>query len=144
MESYEPFGSGHINDTYRLTCRLADGNIRHYILQRMNKEIFTKPVELMENVVNVTSYLRKIIIEKGGDPERETLNIIKTKDGQNFYKDSNGEYWRVYVFIEDAFSYDAVEKPEDFYESAVASEISRIFWADYPADTLLRQNSGLS
>lgn len=136
VESYEPYGSGHINDTYRLTCRQEDGSIRHYILQRMNKEIFTNPVELMENVVNVTSYLRKIIIEKGGDPERETLNIILTKDGKNFYVDSVGEYWRVYTFIENAFSYDAVEKPEDFYESAVAFGNFQNLLADFPAETL--------
>lgn len=136
VESYETYGSGHINDTYRLNCSLEDGSIRHYILQRMNKEIFTKPVELMENVVNVTSYLRRIIIDKGGDPERETLNIILTKDGKNFYEDSTGEFWRVYVFIEDAFSYDAVEKPEDFYESAVAFGNFQNLLADYPADTL--------
>lgn len=134
--SCEPFGSGHINDTFRITCNLADGGIKHYILQRMNKEVFTKPLELMENVVNVTSYLRKIIIEKGGDPERETLNIIPTKDGGHYYKDSIGEYWRVYTFIEDAFSYDAVEKPEDFYESAVAFGNFQSLLADYPADTL--------
>ena len=136
VEAYEPYGSGHINDTYRLSCRLEDGGVKYYILQRMNKEIFTKPEELMENVVGVTSYLRKIIIEKGGDPERETLNIIKTKDGENFYIDGQGEYWRVYVFIEDAFSYDAVEKPEDFYESAVAFGNFQNLLADYPADTL--------
>ena len=53
VETYEPYGSGHINDTYRVTCRLEDGSTKYYILQRMNKEIFTKPVELMENVVNV-------------------------------------------------------------------------------------------
>ena len=55
------YGSGHINDTYRLTCRLADGTERFYILQRMNKDIFKNPVELMENVVGVTSFLRKKI-----------------------------------------------------------------------------------
>ena len=136
VETYEPYGSGHINDTYRVTCRLEDGSTKYYILQRMNKEIFTKPVELMENVVNVTSYLRKIIIEKGGNPERETLNIILTKDGKNFYVDSIGEYWRVYVFIEDAFSYDAVEKPEDFYASALAFGDFQSLLADYPAETL--------
>ena len=37
------------------------------ILQRMNREIFTNPVELMENVVGVTTFLRKKIIENGGD-----------------------------------------------------------------------------
>lgn len=53
-----PYGSGHINDTFRLTYDVA-GETKRYILQRMNKSIFTKPEELMENVSNVTSWLKK-------------------------------------------------------------------------------------
>ena len=113
-----PYGNGHINDTFLLVCETEDKKTIRYILQRMNKNIFTKPVELMENVVGVTSYLRKIIIENGGDPARETLNVIPAKDGKNYYVDSTGEYWRVYDFVEDATCFDQVEKPEDFYESA--------------------------
>ena len=67
-----PYGSGHINDTFMLTCELEDGSNKHYILQRMNDDIFRNPKELMENVVNVTTFLRKKIIAAGGDPERET------------------------------------------------------------------------
>ena len=55
-----PYGSGHINDTYRLTYDTG----KHYILQKMNKSIFTKPVELMENVSGVTAWLKKKIQEK--------------------------------------------------------------------------------
>ena len=113
------YGSGHINDTYRLTCRLADGTERFYILQRMNKDIFKNPVELMENVVGVTSFLRKKIIAQGGDPNRETLNIIPTRDGGNYWVDEAGEYRRAYVYIDDTFSYDLVSKPDDFYQSAL-------------------------
>lgn len=53
-----PYGSGHINDTFRVTVEKAEKTQR-YILQRMNKSIFTKPVELMENIVGVTSWLKK-------------------------------------------------------------------------------------
>ena len=63
------------------------------ILQRMNKEVFTNPVELMENVIGVTSYLRKKIIENGGDPDRETLNVIPAVDGKPYfidYKENTG------------------------------------------------------
>ena len=118
--SKEPFGSGHINDTYLLKYEISEMGILKVILQRMNREIFTNPVELMENVVGVSTFLRKKIIENGGDPERETLNVIPAKDGKPYYVDSKGEYWRSYVYITDASSYDQVEKPEDFYESAVA------------------------
>ena len=106
------------------------------ILQRMNKEIFTNPEELMENVVGVTSYLREKIAENGGDPDRETLNLIPAKDGKQYFVDSQGEYWRSYIFITDATSYDQVEKPEDFYESAVAFGNFQRLLADYPAETL--------
>ena len=126
-----PYGSGHINDTFMLTCELEDGSNKHYILQRMNDDIFRNPKELMENVVNVTMFLRKKIIAAGGDPERETLNIILTKDGANYLQDETGDYWRSYVFIDDATCFDLVEKPEDFYNSAVAFGHFQQLLADY-------------
>lgn len=136
LKERRPFGSGHINDTYLLTFEIGDMGDMSVILQRMNREIFTKPVELMENIVGVTSYLRERIIENGGDPERETLNIIPAKDGKAYFVDSKGEYWRSYKFITDAKCCDRVEKPEDFYESALAFGNFQRLLADYPADTL--------
>ena len=130
------YGSGHINDTYRLTVKTPGGQEKHFILQRMNKSIFTKPVELMENVQGVTAWLRKKIRENGGDVERETLNVVNDKDGNPYYVDSEGEYWRVYLFIEGATSYDMVKDDNDFYQSAVAFGHFQRLLADYPAETL--------
>ena len=127
-----PYGSGHINDTNRLTYDTG----KHYILQKMNRSIFTKPVELMENVSGVTAWLRKKIIENGGDPERETLTLVKSNDGLPYFVDSTGEYWRVYLFIEGATCYDAVKDDNDFYQSAVAFGHFQRLLADYPAETL--------
>lgn len=127
-----PYGSGHINDTYRLSYDTG----KRYILQRMNKSIFTKPVELMENVSGVTSWLKKKILEHGGDVERETLNLVMTKEGQPYHIDSAGEYWRVYIFIENASCYDMVKDDNDFYQSAVAFGNFQRLLAEYPAETL--------
>lgn len=138
----QAFGSGHINDTYLLTFEIGDMGEMKVILQRMNREIFTKPVELMENIVGVIAHLRKKIIENGGNPERETLNIIPAKDGKAYFVDSKGEYWRSYKFITDATCYDRVEKPEDFYESAAAFGNFQRMLADYPADTLYETIEG--
>lgn len=132
----EPYGNGHINDTFLLKYKLCDGSIKRVILQRMNHEIFKHPVELMENVLGVTSFLKEKIIANGGDPERETLNVITTDEGLPYYKDETGNYWRAYRFIENATSYDTVEKPEDFYASAVAFGHFQMLLADYPAHTL--------
>ena len=132
----QPYGNGHINDTFCLKNELEDGTQRRYILQRMNREIFKKPVELMENIIGVTSWIRKKIIEAGGNPERETLNVIPAKDGKSYYLDENNDYWRSYAFIEDATCYDLVENPVDFYNSAVSFGNFQRLLADYPAATL--------
>lgn len=132
----QPYGSGHINDTYLLEFDVPEEGRVKVILQKMNKSIFTKPVELMENIMNVTSYLRKVIIKNGGDPDRETLNVIPTVDGKPYFVDSEGEYWRSYKFITGATCYDAVEKPDDFYQSALAFGNFQRLLADYPAETL--------
>ena len=131
-----PYGSGHINDTYLLVFEIAEMGQIKVILQRMNKDIFKEPVELMENILNVTSYLRERIIENGGDPERETLNVIPTVNGKPYFVDSSGEYWRAYKFITDATSYDQVESADDFYQSAVSFGNFQRLLAAYPAETL--------
>jgi hypothetical protein len=112
------------------------------ILQRMNKDVFSNPERLMENILGVTSFLRKKIIETGGDPDRETLNVIPALDGKPYYQDSEGDYWRSYVFITDATSYDQVEVPEQFYQSGVAFGNFQRLLADYPADTLYESIEG--
>ncbi|MCD8104211.1 MAG: aminoglycoside phosphotransferase family protein [Lachnospiraceae bacterium] len=130
-----PYGNGHINDTYRITCR-SDEGVKRYILQRMNRNVFNRPEELMENLCSVTEWLKKKITENGGDAQRETLSLVPVRNGKPYLKDAGGEYWRAYLFIENATSYDLVEKDEDFYQSAVAFGRFQRLLADYPADTL--------
>ena len=136
IEETIPYGNGHINDTFRISCRLADGGVKRYVLQKMNRSVFKKPEELMENVTRVTSFLQKKIAEAGGDPERETLTVIPTREGKHYLEDGEGEFWRTYLCIENVTSFDAVEKPEDFYNSAVAFGNFQRLLADYPAATL--------
>ena len=131
----EPYGSGHINDT-RYVIVESEGERREYILQKINDNVFKDPVALMDNYVAVTEYLRGIITERGGDPDRETLNAVKTLDGASCYKDSEGKYWRLVLFVTDSESYDKVERPEQFYESAVAFGNFQYLLRDYPASTL--------
>ena len=131
----ERYGSGHINETKYVEVE-NEGKIHKYILQKINKNVFKNPEQLMENYVAVTEYLRGVIKERGGDPDRETLNAIKTVDGKNCYMDEDGEYWRLILFVNDSLSYDKVERPEQFYESAVAFGNFQYLLRDYPADTL--------
>lgn len=131
-----PYGNGHINDTFLLVYNTPDGAGKQYILQRMNHDIFKKPHQLMENIVNVTGYLLEMIILQGGEPDRETLNVIKTRDGENYYRDSGGNYWRAFLFIERTICLEKVESAKDFYDSAVAFGNFQRMLADYPAEKL--------
>ena len=129
---YIPFGNGHINDTRLVTM---DNGVQ-YVLQRINKNVFKRPDLLMENYVGVTKFIRKKIEEMGGDPLREVLNAIPTKDGKPFTIDEEGQYWRLLVYVTDSMSYDQVEKPEQFYDSAVSFGDFQYMLRDYPAETL--------
>lgn len=131
-----PFGNGHINDTFAITFRGDGGSSKRYILQRINTSIFKKPEELMQNVGNVIAHIRDAVVQAGGDPERESLNLMQTKDDKFFYIDSEGSYWRVYHFIENATTFQLVARPEDFYHSARAFGRFQQLLADYPAHTL--------
>lgn len=135
MEEIIPYGSGHINDTYRATFK-TDSGTKRYILQKMNKSIFKKPEELVENVAGVTNWLKEKILAAGGDPERETMTLIPGRNGKYYYIDEENEYWRVYLFVEGTTSYDQVKCPEDFYQSAVAFGHFQCLLSDYPARTL--------
>ena len=129
------YGNGHINSTYAMIWE-QNGRETRYILQRVNTDIFKDPVSLMKNIEGVTEFLREEIIKHGGNPDRETLTLIPAKDGKKYYQDSQGNYWRVYKFIENATCYNLVEKPEDFYQSGKAFGHFQRLLAQYPAEEL--------
>lgn len=126
-----PYGEGHINTTY-----LAELAPDKYILQKINTNIFTDPDGLMKNIAAVTSFLRKSIIENGGDPKRETLNLILTKNGDTYYKTEDGSCFRLYTYVENTVTYQNVEKKEQFYNAAKAFGKFQCQLAAFPADTL--------
>ncbi|MBQ7076253.1 MAG: phosphotransferase, partial [Clostridia bacterium] len=107
-----------------------------YILQRINTSIFKNPDELMHNISSVTKHLRNAIIKKGGNPDRETLNIIKTTDGKLYYRSSDGKCYRMYKFVDNTLSLNLPENPEQFEESARAFGQFQNMLSDFDASTL--------
>jgi Ser/Thr protein kinase RdoA (MazF antagonist) len=134
LTAAEPYGSGHINDTYCVACDQGGTRVR-YILQRINHNIFKNPVALMENIQRVTAHLdRKSTGER--DQSRRVLTLISTRDGRFSYRDGEGNYWRAYFFIERARTYDAVESPRQAFEAAKAFGHFQRLLADLPAPRL--------
>lgn len=127
----EPYGNGHINDTYRV-----ETSVRYYLLQRINKNVFKQPENLMQNIKQVTEFVRQQVIQEFGDVYRETLNLIEGVQGECYVIDEEGEYWRMYVYIDNAYSFDLVEKVEDFYQSALAFGKFQKQLQQFPAESL--------
>lgn len=130
-----PYGNGHINDTYLLRYKKEDEVVK-VIIQKMNTDIFKKPDEVMENILNVTSFLRKQIIMNNGNPDRETMTVYLTKNKKPYYEDKDGKCWRAFRFIEGATSYDEVKCDDDFYESGYSFGRFQYLLDKYPAQTL--------
>lgn len=126
-----PYGSGHINSTYLINT--DSGN--EYILQKINTSVFKIPYELMENIVGVTNYLQDIIKNQGGDPQREVLNVILTKDGNSYVLHESGA-WRLLTFVANSTTLQMVTCPKDFYYAGKAFGKFTKQLNDYPAETL--------
>ena len=118
------YGQGHINDTFCVICQPQEGDAVRYILQGLSLAAFPHPDELMENFIGITSYLRDKIIAAGGDPLRETLSLVKTRDGKDYYTDKGGKVWRLTPFIENTDCFQSAT-PELFEASATSSTCSR-------------------
>ena len=129
------YGQGHINDTYCVLCQPQDGDCIRFILQGLSTAAFPHPEELMENMVGITGYLRNMIITEGGDPLRETLSLIKTRDGKDYHTDSNGKGWRLTHFIEGTNCYQFANA-ELFEAAAYTFGKFQYMLRDYPAETL--------
>ena len=114
-ESIEPVGNGYINDTYRV---ITGGG--EYLLQRINKFVFKDPERLMDNIVRVTGHIREIAKNSGEDADRATLTVLLTDDGRACYQSSDGEFYRVYKFINNACVRESVGSLEDMYTYAHA------------------------
>ncbi len=112
-----PYGTGHINDTYRVRWR-TDGGGGFTILQRINHAVFKNPPQLMENILRVTRHLQQRLPTPGA--RRETMTVIPSREGRSHYRDDGGHFWRMYVFITNARSVDVCAGPGQAYEAAKA------------------------
>ena len=129
-----PYGSGHINDTYSAAFNQGGTAVR-YIVQRINHNVFKTPAALMENVQRVTTHITSKAADQP-DFTRFGLTLIPARDGRAWHRDPEGNYWRTYIFIENARTYDAVESPQQAFQAAKAFGRFQKLLSDLPAPRL--------
>lgn len=114
IKSVEPYGNGHINDTYLVL--LEEENMPGYILQRKNHLVFKNIPGMMENIIRVTNHIRaKLISENISEPDQKVITHLPIADGNYYYKDFNGNFWTLFLFIKGCKSFEKIEKPEQAY-----------------------------
>ena len=128
------FTDGHINSTLLLEFK-EDGEIKKYLIQGVNTHVFKNPKELMENIVSVTSFLKKKIEENGGDAERETLTFLQADTGDYYYY-SGEKCWRIYKFIDNSHTTNKIEDKTHFENAGRSFGNFQKHLADYPMGTL--------
>lgn len=127
----EPYGSGHIHDTFRIQTVEKDKD--DYILQRLNNRIFKNIPELQHNIEKVTVHLRKKLLQlPGADIKRECLSLIPARDGKTWITDKNGNFWRMYIFISNHHSFNVVDSPDKAFEGGKAIGRFQAMLSDMP------------
>lgn len=111
------FGSGHINDTFKLETSDA---AHSYLLQRINHHIFANVEGLMNNIDLVTNHLKSVLASEVEDVNKHTLTIIPCLDGTKFCQDQEGDYWRVFILLDGTKSYDIVETTKQAFSGGQA------------------------
>ena len=74
----------------------------------------------MGNVVRVTHHIREKVISAGGNPTRQCLTLVPTIQGQSFCQTADGTYWRTYILIEGARTYDVPKHLGQVFAAAKA------------------------
>ena len=130
ISEISPFGNGHINSTFKITAK--SGGI--YILQKINHYVFKDPIRLMDNMVAVTSFIQNKAKANGEDPEKATINVLKTLKGKNLVVTNQREYFRLQYYI-DAVSLDSANNETLCTVGETFGRFQKLL-SDFPAETL--------
>ena len=130
-----PYKTGHIHETFVVTCARAEQHQR-YILQRINHHVFRNPPALMQNIIRVTAHIREKFRAGATEISRRVLEVTPALDGKPFYRNDQGNYWRAYTFIENAETRDVVNSEELAFQAAKAFGVFQNALVDLPLPRL--------
>lgn len=117
---FSPLGRGHIHDTYLVEIKIKE-EIKKYTLQRINTLVFREPELMMANWEKVTRHVSQKMAEMEGEKvSRQSLRPVLSQSGQSYYRTPQGEYWRVYHYIDGCHTIEVATTPEQAFEAGRA------------------------
>ncbi len=130
------YGNGNINDTFLVT--LDSKAEKHFILQRINTQVFRQPELVMLNMRTFTEHVRQRLQSAPLSPGRrwEVVRVLLAQDGQDHWLDPGGSFWRAISFIDGAQSFDTIEDIEHAREVGYALGMFHNLLSDLPTERL--------
>lgn len=141
LAGIRPLGSGNVNDTYLAVFRTHFSEAR-VVIQRINSSVFSRPDWIMENMQVLTEHCHAQLLREADSADRiwQLPRVIPSKDGRDFFEDSNGQVWRALTLIASAYSFDTAQSAEHAHEcGTVLGQFHRLISEIDPAlmhDTL--------
>lgn len=104
----ESLTSGLINNTWKV-----DYEGKRYILQRINHQVFKKPLEVAENIRRIADYLKQ------NSPSYLFVSPVPNIHGNDIFFDEDKGYFRVFPFIEGSHTLDVASNSNQAFEAAL-------------------------
>lgn len=135
LTNFSKFGNGNINGTYILEFD-NNGKAEKYILQKINTEVFKDPFKLMQNIKGVTEHIKNYYTAKGIDSSRRTLEFLQCDSGEYCFIDESEQCWRMYRFIDEAYTCETIDSTDIFREAGRAFGEFQNILSTYDISTL--------
>ena len=134
-QSYTVLVGGHINSSYQVFF-VRRGEIKDYILQKINTYVFHDPIAMMENISSVTEYVRAKIKQKQATAKRNVLHYAKTAEGEYYTILEDGSFWRCCRYIDDSVCFEWTDNLLVVENAGKAFGEFQRYLADYPVEKL--------
>lgn len=134
-KSYQLLSSGHINTSYQVFF-FRNGEMKDYILQKINTYVFHDPIAMMENISSVTEYIRAKIKKKQATAKRNVLHYSKTEEGDYYTVMEDGSFWRCCRYIDDSVCFEWTDNLKVVESAGKAFGEFQLYLTDYPVGDL--------
>ena len=113
FKGYKELASGHINDTYLIETSKKPS----VILQRINHTVFKDVPSLISNKVAISKHLLKKMQYLPAEMlMQKVVQFVPAKQQYYYYKDTDGNFWNMMLYIENSVTYSTVTNEEIAYE----------------------------
>ena len=126
---YETICIGNVNQTYEVKFILPNGQPKSFLIQNVNTYAFRKPVQLMENIDNVTEHIRS------KKPGQVALHFHHTADRKTYVIDGSN-FWRMTNYIP-SVTYNSVRDPQILRNAGMAFGEFQTDLADFEIGLLM-------